>query len=153
MRLNPPLTTLVCALLAGAAWALAFAQGPTTLTLADAAVATVLAAALVYLRFTSRPHRPPIAVRAKPQSEAAEFRRSLFDLCAALKLGIGFCERHLDSEPERLIEQLEQMDDNIRTFVNQVVHPVRFDARGGLRRLPPRPRWPWHLPLRMRPRP
>jgi len=134
VRQDQPLTAVICLLIAGAAWWSAFAQGATSIALASAAVITALCAAITILRLPARRQLPPVPVREKPQCESSEFRRSLFNLCAALKLGIGFCERHLDSDPDILVEHLESMRDHICDFVNETVHPVRLRATS---------RWPW----------
>ena len=142
MTQSRSLTAPLCLLITIAAWLLAFVQGATTTELACAVVITALCAALALLACMA-PKRPAqIPLTRKPQCETAEFRRRLFDLCAALKLGIGFCERHLDSEPELLIAHLEQLSEHIHTFVNESVCPVEFSAHTPSR-AHGRLHWPW----------
>ena len=139
MRLDRPLTLILSALIVMGAWATAIYRGMDLLTLATTGAITLLCAAII-LHYISAPARPVGREdRGKPSSRdeaALEFRRGLFNLCAALKLGIRFCENHLDSEPDALIEQLQQMSDNIDAFVNEATRPVRFRQRG---------RWPFRI--------
>ena len=115
--------------------------------MAEASAVTLLSVAVVfhYVRITVG---PPLAVAPSRQSrrqESAEFRRNLVNLVAALKLGIRFCEDHLDADPGELVEQLEQMADNISAFANRAVRPVRFDGQARWQwRLHPR-WWPWRV--------
>lgn len=112
--------------------------------MAGASAVTLLSVAVVfhYVRITVGPPLTVAPSRQSRRQESAEFRRNLFNLIAAVKLGIRFCEDHIDSKPEDLMEQLEQMADNIGAFVNQAARPVRFDDNTGWRwRL--HPRWPW----------
>jgi len=144
LRLDRPSTALICLLIVVAAWLAVVAQKWDWIAVASASAITLLCAAVVlhYVSTTvSRviPERPRRPART---DEAAQFRRGLFNLLAALKLGIRYCEDHLEAEPERLIEQLEQMYDNIDSFINQTVRPVRFYQRARWHwRL--YPRWPW----------
>ena len=142
MSIGRPLTTLICWLITSVAWLSAVAQGATAAALASAVIITALCGAIVFLRLPSRSGgHSEIPLRQKPRGELIEFRRELFDLCAALRLGVDFCERHLNSRPELLIGELESMTDSVRVFINKITRPVRFYARGGCSadRLPP---WP-----------
>lgn len=146
MRSDRPLTLLLCSLIVIAAWLVVVTGGSDAATLATAVVTTLLCAAIALhhvrgpsRRFAVASPRGPI-----PRDESAEFRRSLFNLCAALKLGLRYCEDHLDTEPEALIEQLQRMSDNINVFVCQITRPVRFCERA-LWPWRPRSRWPWRV--------
>jgi hypothetical protein len=144
LRLDRPLTAFICALIVVATWLAALAQHWNYIAVAGAIATTLLCAAVLlhYVRITVSYAIPERARRPAITDEAAQFRRGLFNLLAALKLGIRYCEDHLDAEPEQLIEQLEQMYDNIDSFINQTVRPVRFCERVRWRwRL--YPRWPW----------
>ncbi|UCH36146.1 MAG: hypothetical protein JSV65_07280 [Armatimonadota bacterium] len=134
MRPGRPLTFSACVLIACAAWTVALTQAWNVVSVVCAASITALCAAIVLLRSPVRHRVPEHPHRPRQRDESAEFRRGLFDLCAALKLGVRFCEEHLDSQPEVLIEQLQQMCDNISCFVNDTTRPVRFSQSG---------RWPW----------
>jgi hypothetical protein len=143
MSLKSPLVFLICLSIGAAIWLAASSRRPTETALASAAVISLLCTAVVLLRPHNTAPREEVAeepATPKEPDESAEFRRGVFDLCAALKLGIRLCEERLHSEPDSLIEELERMKDNISAFVNDVAHPVRFDSRK---------RWPW----RMTPRP
>lgn len=72
-----------------------------------------------------------VTLPQRPKDESTEFQRELHHLCAALKLSIGFCERHPKAEPDALLEELEEMGDNIRAFVDRIIRPVRFIPRVG----------------------
>jgi hypothetical protein len=115
------------------------------IALASAAVISLLCTAAVVLRPSSAARREESAEEPpaeKKPDESAEFRRGVFELCAALKLGIRSCEQRLHSEPDALLEELERMKDNISAFIDGVARPVRFYARR---------RWPWQLSQRSRP--
>jgi len=147
MSPKPSLLLLVCLFIMGAAWLAALSGGRAEVALVSATIISLLCAALLLLRLpdtagsggeeTSR--QPPADTESE---ELAEFRRGVFELCAALKLGIRFCEQHLHSEPDALLAELERMRENISTFVNRVARPVRFYARR---------RWPWNATVRRRP--
>jgi len=141
MNLRRRLAPLMFALVA-AAWLSALDQGLAPGALVGALVSTGLAAALLLIA------RPNLCVPREiplPQGrrdESAEFRRELRHLCAALKLSIGFCERHPEAELDLLLEEVEEMGDNIRAFANRVARPVRFLPRVGCAADLCRPRWP-----------
>lgn len=131
----------MCVLIVAAAWIAALTQGTSVIGLASAVSITLLCVAITLLRFPS--HSATTRDRRAPthKDESAEFRRGLFNLCAALKLRIRFCEEHLDHEPATLIEQLQQMSDHINSFVNHSTRSVRFYADA---------RWPWRSNARQR---
>lgn len=135
MKLDRPLTVLICFLIVAAAWMAAHTTGWLRPALASAAAITVLCTGLILLRLPT--HRVVVYEprRRAKRDEAAEFRRKVFNLCAALKLCIRFCEERLEAEPEELMEQLLQMVDNINALINETMRPVRLT--------PGRP-WPWH---------
>jgi hypothetical protein len=112
-------------------WVLAFAEGLSHTALICALLGTALSAALVLT--TSANLRPPYraAIPFGPRSDAAEFRRELAHLCAALKYGISFCERHPESDPDPLLQEVEAMGDAILAFVNQMARPVCLLQRTG----------------------
>jgi hypothetical protein len=144
VRLDRPLTSVMCMLIVLGAWLAALLQGWTWVALAEAIVVTLLATAVLlhYIRVISGPPVSSIPRELPRRQESAQFRRNLFNLLAALKLGIRFCEDHMNGEPEELVNQLEQMSENIDAFVNQIARPVRFYQRGSWAwRL--HPRWPW----------
>lgn len=136
------LTLLTCLLVMNAAWLAAVTRGRADVALASAALISLLCAAIVLLRVPSIARLKEDLQKPAAEDESAEFRRGVFELCAALKLGIRFCEQHLHSEPDALLEELERMRENISTFVNRIARPVRFYARR---------RWPWHATARGRP--
>ena len=138
VRLERPLTSLICLLIVIGAWAAVPLQGWSWVAVAEASAVTLLSAAVVfhYIRITVGPPLPVAPIRRPKREESAEFRRNLLNLVAALKLGIRFCEDHLDGDPGDLVEQLEQMADNISAFANQTARPVRYYDR---------PRWQWRL--------
>jgi len=131
----------MCVLIVGAAWIAALAQGAGGIALASAVSITLLCVAITLLRFPSRSAATENRRAPKQKDESAEFRRGLFNLCAALKLRIRFCEEHLDHEPDALIEQLQQMSDHINSFINQTTRPVRFYGRAP---------WPWRVDAKKR---
>lgn len=144
MKCDRPLTLLLCSLIVGAAWLAAATRGVDRIMLAGAITITLLCVAIMLHHLTIADagiavQRPTAPVA---RDEAAEFRRVLFNLCAALKLGLRFCEDHLDSEPEVLIEQLQQMSDHINSFVNHTTCSVRFYHRAWWQ-WRPRVWWPW----------
>lgn len=153
MRLDRPLTLLICLLIMAAAWLAALAQGGARAPLISAAGITVMCGVIALLRSPIKRALPEIPRRAPRRDESAEFRRALFDLCAALKLGVRYCEDHLEAEPEVLIEQLEQMADNINAFVERTVRPIKFYARAPWPWRYARVLWPWRVnPQGRRPR-
>jgi hypothetical protein len=133
MKLGSPLALALCLGIISVSWTCALCERSQT-SIAGAAVITVLCIAALQLGPVRRagpdddPHRPP------PVDESAQFRRGVFELCAALKLGILFCEQHLHSEPDALLQELERMNENITSFVNATVRPVRMFSQR---------RWPW----------
>ena len=143
MTRGHPLTWAACALIACAAWLVACTQAWNTMPVVCAATITALCAAIVLLRSPVRHRVVEHAHLPRERDESAEFRRGLFDLCAALKLGVRFCEEHLDSQPEVLIEQLQRMCDNINCFVNDATRPVRFSQQSRWPWRYARVRWPW----------
>jgi hypothetical protein len=138
MRCDRPVTLLLCSLIIAAAWAAAGLRGIDRITLASTCAVTLLCAAIMlhYVRPLRRRAGGTGIGRPAPRDESAEFRRGLFNLCAALKLGVRYCEDHRDCERDALIEQLRQMSDHINRFVNDTAGP------GGMRR---RARWPWRV--------
>jgi len=146
VRSDRPLTLFLCLLIVIAAWLVAVTGGSAVAALATAIVITLLCAAIA-LHHVRGPRRQFVVEstrRPMPRDESAEFRRSLFNLCAALKLGLRYCEDHLDTEPEALIEQLQRMSNNINEFVAHATRPVRFCERA-LWPWRPRSRWPWRV--------
>ena len=144
MTLKSPLIALICLSIMAAAWLAAVSGDRAAMALATAAIISLVCAGVVVLRFPNAAHREDEAeqpAEKKEPDEAAKFRRAMFDLCAALKLGIRFCEQHLGSEPDELIDELERMRDHISAFVNDIARPVRFYSRR---------RWPWPLAPRRR---
>jgi hypothetical protein len=129
----------MCLLIVAAAWLAAGAEHFDRFALISAAAITVLCAAIVLLRLPTRAAPPESAREYAPRDESAEFRRDLVNLCAGLKLGIRFCENHLDAEPDELIEQLQQMSDNIDSFVNQTTRPMELREHG---------HWSWRIAAR-----
>jgi hypothetical protein len=143
MSLDRPLTFCACLVITSLAWLSALVPDASAARLASAAVITALCAGIVFLRFPSKQRLRAIflpSVARRPRSEGAQFEHELFVLCAALRLGIDFCERHLNGGVEPLIERLEEMGENIRGFVNRMTRPVRFyrpsDRAAGLSPLP-----------------
>lgn len=145
MSPKPPLVLLICLFIMGAAWLAALSRGRAEVALASATIISLLCAAIILLRVPDtadgeeNTHESPAEAES---DELAEFRRGVFELCAALKLGIRFCEQHLHSEPDALLTELERMRENISTFVNRIARPVRFYARR---------RWSWNATPRGRP--
>jgi hypothetical protein len=142
VKLDRPITTFLCLLIVVAAWVAARSEGFDRYALITAGAITLLCIAIVVLRLPKRTEVLDIAREYAPRNESAEFRKDLFNLCAGLKLGIRFCEHHLDAEPEELIEQLQQMSDNISSFVNETTRPIRLGQRAcwTWRAIA---RWPW----------
>jgi hypothetical protein len=138
------LTALICVLITAAAWLSALAHGGNEIALVTAALITVLCAAILVLRLPGASQAEERQPSPKRRDEAEQFRRGLFELCAALKLGIRFCEDNLHAPPDRLVEELERMQDHISSFVNAVARPVGFYRR---------PRWPWQVTSRWRSHP
>ena len=136
MRPDRPITLALCLLIVGAAWLAARADHFDRFALISAGAITLLCAVIVLLRRPTRRTMPETPQPYAPKDEAAEFRKDLFNLCAGLKLGIRFCEDHLDAEPDDLIERLQQMSDSIASFVNEATRPVRFYQRA---------RWTWRV--------
>ena len=126
-----PLTAAICILIVTLAWgSAALARSSPETSLSVAAVITALCATILLLRQPGRRGTQGKPLQENRRHELALFRGDMFNLCAALRLGISFCERHMDSEPDLLIERLEIMADNIHAFVNEVTRPVRLRARG-----------------------
>jgi hypothetical protein len=136
MKLGSPLVWACWLCVVAVAWCSALCARSHA-ALAASALITVLCAVALHLRPDGGDgggddRRPEPEV-----DEAAEFRRGVFELCAALRLGIRFCEQHLSSEPDSLVRELERMSEHINSFVNVTARPVRL--------LPLR-RWPWRVP-------
>jgi len=146
VKLDRPLTVLICCLIVAAAWMAAHTAGWLRPALASAAAITVMCAALVFLRLPTRRSIADSPRRQPKRDESAQFRRKLFNLCAALKLGIRFCEDRLEAEPEELIEQLQQMADNIDSLINETTRPVRFGEATPWPWRYARSLWPWRGP-------
>jgi len=142
MSLSRPITALICLLIAGITWLAVLSGHRTEIALAAASMVSVLCAAILLLRRPSAVQTPEKPCTSRKKDESAEFRRGLFQLCAALKLGIRYCEDHLHSEPDRLLAELERMQENIGSFINGVARPVRFYQRV---------HWPWRMVSRGRP--
>jgi len=138
VTLDRPLTLVLCALIVVGAWLTAAVHGCECMMIAIAGAITLLCAAVALHHVKGPKSRAVIPGGCLPlaRDEGSDFRRNLFNLCAALKLGLRFCEDHLHAEPEALIEQLQQMSDNINAFVNEATRPVRFCERAP---------WPWRL--------
>lgn len=141
MKLNRPLTALICLAIAASAWIAVLSRDRIEVALAAASLVSVLCAAILLLRLPSTADRGEKRPGPTQKDASAEFRRGVFQLCAALKLGIRFCEEHLHSDPDRLIEELERMNAHIGSFVNGITRPVRFYQRA---------RWPWRVTSRGR---
>ncbi len=146
MRLNRPLTAVLCLLIVSAGWLPLFLHGHAKTALASGLAISALCIALVFLRWPTKRPRKKISFREEPREESMEFRRGLFDLCAGLRLSIGFCEKHLEGEPELLLGELEEMADNLRGFINEIARPVKLSASPRRHwHLGPRIFWPWRL--------
>jgi len=130
MSLGRKLAPLMFALVV-VGWLSALHQGLGPGALAGALISTGLAVALLLIAQPSLCVPREIPLPRKPRDESAELRRELRHLCAALKLSIGFCERHPEAELDLLLEEVEEMEDNIRAFANRVARPVRFLPRVG----------------------
>jgi hypothetical protein len=114
-----------------AAWLSALDLGLVPAAVAGALVSTGLCITLLLIARPSLRVPREIALPQRPKGESAEFQREMHQLCAALKLSISFCERHRKAEPDVLLQELEEMGDNIRVFVDRIARPVRFVPRVG----------------------